>query len=164
MLFQQPPRTCIGLVDRNGGVVNGPAYTEVRLHWPGGDLRIADIVYPLALPHLHSHIHPLPEEGLIWYGVVRTDEDLKRHPWLKNYRDGVEIHGEIHRSQIAYATSVYLRDCDIVLFTLHCARARGQRHMADGEGSFRIRDLYAWLFDFGMSLVPGQTSIPMPSN
>lgn len=163
MLFQQPPRSCIGLVEKDGGVVNGPAYTEVRLNIHGDDLRIGDIVYPAPLSR--AYIHPLPEEGLIWWGDVHTDEDLKEYPGLNAYRDGVEIHGEIHRSQVTYATSIYLRDCDIVLFTLHCAPARGRhRYMADGEDAFHINLLYCCLFKLGMSLVPGQTSIPMPSN
>lgn len=114
MLFQQPPRSRIGLIEKHGKAVNGPAYTEVEVQ-PGGDhLRIRDVILPRT--NVLNELHPLPEEGLLWYG------HMVRYAWQLQYRTDDEIYGEIPRSQVAYAASTYLRDCDIVFFILECGR------------------------------------------
>lgn len=167
MLFQQPPRSCIGLVEKDGGVIHGSAYTEVKVR-NGDYLRIGDLV---TFDSRHSvFIHPLPEEGLIWWGNFFTHQvdldDLDDLDFweLKELRDGVLSHSRIHRSQVAYAASTYRRDCDIVIFTHHCDLARRKRHWPLFDDRICVIDLYSWLRDLGMTLVPDHISIPMPSN
>lgn len=159
MLFQQPPRSCIGLVEKDGKAVDGPAYTEVKVQPDRDYLRIGDMVYPCIEMHC-SLIHPLPEEGLLWFGVVHTEEDLKRSPLLEGWRLRDGKHGEILQSQIVYATSKYLRDCDVVFFTLECGRARGQ-YVGEYDYNDTAVQLNIWLRYMRRSLVPGHISIPM---
>ncbi|KAJ5968109.1 hypothetical protein N7501_004357 [Penicillium viridicatum] len=157
MLFQQPPRCCIGFIEKDGKAVNGPAYTEVEVQ-PGGDhLRMRDVIPPHAF--IVNRVHPLPEEGLLWYGGIRKMEWVRYASELE-YPTDAEEYGEIPRSQVAYAGSTYLRDCDIVFFILECARVRRQRWFSENAGVYR---LYNWLCVIGGILVPGQTSIPMPA-
>jgi len=155
MLFQQPPRSCIGFVEKDGKVINGPAYTEVRVQPMKDHLRICDLVFPCCDFNITFYLHPLPEEGLIWHGHV-PPEDEEPLPWYLQYPREIDQYGEIPRSQIAYATSTYLQDCDIVFFILECARIRGP------PTSSRCLQLNVWLYHLYMSLVPGQTSVPMP--
>jgi hypothetical protein len=146
-------------VEKDGGVVDGPAYTEVKVR-NGDHLRIGDL---LDFDFFRSPcIHPFLEEGLIWWGsfYAHTDKDWN----LKKFRDGVQMHSKIDRSQVAYATSIYRRDCDIVIFTLHCDRVRGKRHMPPFDDRNSFNQLYLLLRSLGMTLVPGQISIPMPLN
>lgn len=89
MLFQQPPRSCIGIVEKHGGVVPGPAYTEVKVR-NGDHLRIGHLVN--AHLSLSSYIHPLLEEGFIWWGNVYTDKDKVWEYW--GLRDGALIHSK----------------------------------------------------------------------
>lgn len=162
MLFQQPPRSCIGLVEKDGGAVNGPAYTEVKVRTKGDHLRIGDVVYDHTQPT--GRFHPLPEEGLIWYGDIRT-HNQKGQYCLYLYPDGANRHGPIYRRQVAYAISAYLRDCDIVLFILHCPQIRGKPlRPASCDHQWGVHKLHWWLIRLGWALVPGQISIPMPSN
>jgi hypothetical protein len=153
MLFQQPPRSCIGFVEKDGKAVNGPAYTEVKVQPRGDYLRIRDIVLPCM--NILNEVHPLPEEGLLWHGWIRKKE-LLEYAWQVEYPADNEKYGEIPRSQVAYAASIYLRDCDIVFFILECGRIRGQ-----WVSNYGAMQLNFWLCLLGMSLVPGQTSIPM---
>jgi hypothetical protein len=157
MLFQQPPRSYIGLVEKDGKAVNGPAYTEVEVQ-PGGDhLRIRDVALP-CINSIFAEIHPLPEEGLLWYGGIRREERRKVPSALcSQYPADNQKYGEIPRSQVAYAGSIYLRDCDIVFFILECGRIRGQ-----WVSNYGAIGLNSWLCRIGMRLVPGQTSISMP--
>lgn len=154
MFFQQPPRSCIGFVEKDGKAVNGPAYTEVEVQPDGDYLRLGDIVIPCM--KLHANLHPLPEEGLLWFGYVGSEESVKRFPFLANYPEDDEKYGEIPLSQVAYVASTYLRDCDIVFFILECGRVRGRWV----SNNFAM-DLRFWLGLMGMRLVPGQISIPM---
>lgn len=157
MLFQQPPRSCIGLVEKDGGVVYGSAYTEVKVR-NRDYLRIGDLVFRSRL------IHPLPEEGLIWWGNFFTKNNIHKSCDLKVLRDGVQSHSRIRRSQVAYAASIYRRDCDIVIFTRHCDLARRKRHWPPFDDRYCVTKLYLWLRDLGMTLVPDHISVPMPSN
>lgn len=115
MLFQQPPRSCIGLIEKDGKGVNSPTYTEVDVQPRGsqGYLRIRDVVLPCT--NILGAVHPLLDEGLLWYGFIR-----ERQPPLysgdEQYPTTNEMYGEISRSQVAYITSICLRDCDIVFF------------------------------------------------
>lgn len=165
MLFQQPPRSCIGLVEKDGKAVDGPAYTEVKV-WPYEDyLRIGDIIFsdedrvhrhdePLGRCHL---MHPLPEEeGLIWYGRILTKEEKK---WIPSIPASVR-YWEIPQSQVMYATSTYLQDCDVVFFILECGRARNQ-FVGEYAYNYPAAVLNRWLRDMRMSLVPGQISVPV---
>lgn len=159
MLFQQPPRSCIGLVEKDGKAVDGPAYTEVKVQPDGDYLRIGDMVYPYDEMNC-SLIHPLLEEGLLWFGKIRTPEALKMFPFLEKFRPKDEQHGEIPQSQVVYATAKYLRDCDVVFFTLECGRARGQ-YIGEYDYNNTAVQLDKWLRDMRRSLVPGHISIPM---
>lgn len=153
MLFQQPPRSCIGFIEKDGKAVNGPAYTEVEVQ---DHLRIRDVILPNA--YVVNRVHPLPEEGLLWYGSIRKKEWVLYASGLEYSADD-EKHGEIPRSQVAYTGSIYLRDCDIVFFILECGRVRGQ-WVSDNHG---VQLLCNWLCAIWGFLVPGQTSIPMPA-
>jgi hypothetical protein len=155
MLFQQPPRSCIGFVEKDGKAVNGPPYTEVKVQPKGDYLRMGDVVFPCCGYDVWFYLHPLPEGGLIWYGHI-TPEEEKQLPWYIRYPREDKEYGEIRGSQVAYATSTYLRDCDIVLFIVECVRIRGP------PISSRASSLNVWLYHLEKSLVPGQTSIPMP--
>jgi hypothetical protein len=165
MLFQQPPRSCIGLVEKDGKAVDGPAYTEVKV-WPYGDyLRIGDMIYPCENGHHYypdevpgrcSLFHPLPEDGLLWFGFVLTEEQ-RSEPW---YAPASVEYWEIPQSQVVYATSNYLRNCDVVFFTLECGRARNQ-FVSEYAYNCVAAALDRWLRAMRMSLVPGQIYIPM---
>lgn len=156
MLFQQPPRSCIGFIEKDGKAVNGPAYTEVKVQPRGsqGYLRIRDVVLPCT--KILDKVHPLLDEGLLWYGGIGESKP-QLDPWVPQFPTDSERYGEISRSQVAYATSIYLLDCDIVFFILECGRVRGQ--WVSNHGA---RMLHFWLCRIWMSLVPGQISIPMP--
>lgn len=156
MLFQQPPRSCIGFVEKDGKAVDGPAYTEVKVQPNSDYLRIGDLILPCCGHHIWFYFHPLPDEGLLWLGHIRPKGPKERLPFWTTPLGEDEEHGAIPRSQIAYANSTYLRDCDIVFFTLECARIRGP------PISSRASGLNVWLYHLQRSLVPGQTSIPMP--
>lgn len=160
MLFQQPPRSCIGLVEKDGGAVDGPAYTEVKVQLKGERLRIGDVVNAYPLPR--ALLHPLPEEGLFWFGFIHTKELIEESPYMRAYADDAERHGDIHKSQVAYASSVYLRDCDIVIFVLHCCWVRGQWERQLRPPTIYATCLHRWLRELERELVPGQISIPMP--
>lgn len=156
MLFQQPPRSCIGIVEKDGWVVDGPAYTEVKVQPKGGVLRIRDVAIP-CFDGVWPRLHPLLEVGILWYGVVpKPNMELERYGVPLTYGD-LWRHGELQRDQVAYATSIYLRDCDIVFFTQECASLRG--HYNSGVTGMVLN---CWLYHLGQSLVPRQTSIPMP--
>lgn len=160
MLFQQPPRSCIGLVEKDGKAVDGPAYTEFKVQPDGDYLRIGDMVRPCS-EMFCVRIHPLPEEGLLWFGMMHTPEDVKRKPLLlRGWLLTDAQHGEIPQSQVVYATSKYLRDCDVVFFTLECGRARGQ-YVGEYDYNNTAVQLDKWLRDMRRSLVPGHISIPM---
>lgn len=96
MLFQQPPRSCIGLVEKEGGVVHGTAYTEVKVRVRNGDhLRIGDLVDFDVFRS--ACIHPLLEEGLIWRRNFYANID--KPDWsLKRFRNGVQMRSRICRS------------------------------------------------------------------
>jgi len=142
MLFQQPPRSSIGIVEKKGLVVDGPAYTEVKVQPNGDFLRIGDVLNPW-LKQVWERLRPLPEAGILWYGGACKLE--------------LEKYGELQTDQVTYATSTYLRDCDIVFFTGECRYVR-----RDYNSGLDAKFLNYWLYPLGMSLVPGQTSIPMP--
>lgn len=162
MLFQQPPRSCIGIVEKGLVVVYGSAYTEVKVR-NGDYLRIGDLVdSDIRLSRL---IHPLPEAGLIWWGDPFTNIETDEYSELKRVRLEVRSHSRIRRSPVAYAASVYRRDCDIVIFTRHCDQARRTRHsLPFDDDRYCVTALYLWLHDLGTTLVPDHISIPMPSN
>jgi hypothetical protein len=103
-------------------------------------------------------IHPLPEEGLVWIGKIYREEYFEMFPHTRKYAQEIEVHGEILQSQIAYATSVYLRGCDVVFFTLECASFRGE-YVGYYSTNATLR---CWLYDMNGILVAGQISIPMP--
>lgn len=159
MLFQQPPRSCIGLIEKDGGEVDGPAYTKVKL-LKGDQLRIGDVINAYPLPH--ACLHPLPQEGLLWYGLIHTKEIIKRASYMRAYADDAEKHGDIHKSQVEYASSVYLHDCDIVIFVLHCCWFRGQVKRNLRPPEMYSPGLHRWLRELEGELIPGQISIPMP--
>jgi hypothetical protein len=143
MLFQQPPRSTIGLLERDYG-----SYTQLKIQPCQDYLRIVDLVLPFKTTDADTMIHPLLEEGLAWFG---------RLPWL------VESYGEIPRSHISYATSTCLRDCDIVFFVRECAYLSGVRH---NRASYDVTyfSLRNWLLALRPELVAGQTAIKMPVN
>lgn len=154
MLFQQPPRSCIGFVEKDGWVVDGPVYTEVKVQPHGDFLRIIDVATPCYKP-VRALLHPLPEEGIVWLGKVST---LHHYPPFSLCGPGEqERYGEVQRNQLAYATSIYLRDCDVVFFTQECRYIR--EHYNSGLTAMETN---SWLYNLGKSLVPEQTSIPMP--
>lgn len=142
MLFQQPPRSTIGLLERDYGT-----YTEVKVQPCKDYLRIEDLVLPYK-GHTETLTHPLLEEGLIWFGQL---------PWL------VHSYGEIPRSHISYATSICLRDCDIVFFVRECAYLRGVRHDRASDDLIYLI-LRNWLLALKPELVTGLTAIKMPVN
>ncbi|OOQ89938.1 hypothetical protein PEBR_08329 [Penicillium brasilianum] len=84
MLFQQSPRSCIGLVEEDGKAADGPAYTEAKVRPFEDYLRIGDIIFSYEDSFHHPHealgrrplIHPLPEEGLLW----NTGASLTMYP------------------------------------------------------------------------------------
>lgn len=160
MLFQQPPRSCIGLVEKEGKAVDGPAYTEIEVQPDGDYLRIGDIAIPCATLAV-AIVHPLPEEGLIWIGRIRTEEELETYPFIAEYpppRDSQ--HGDIPQSHVTYAKSVYLQDCDVVFFTMECGWIRGKYvdGYPDNPTSGRLGK---WLRDMRASCRFGYISIPM---
>lgn len=63
-------------------------------------------------------------------------------------------------TQVAYATSIYLQDCNVVFFTLECGLVRGE-YIAEYDPNSTSGQPGGWLHNMGMSLVPGQISIPM---
>lgn len=142
MLFQQPPRSTIGLLERDYG-----SYTQLKVQPCQGYLRIGDLVLPFKI-HADSLVHPLLEEGLTWFG------ELSRL---------VESYGEIPRSHISYATSICLRDCDIVFFVRECAYLRGVRHDRASDDLIYLI-LRNWLLALKPELVTGLTAIKMPVN
>lgn len=152
------PRSCLGFVEKDGGGGACPAYTEVKVQPYEDHLRIGDLVLPAAC--VSRELHPLPEEGLIWFGIVRSNDMKGNSGYLDDVPGEDEIYGEIPTSQIAYAASTYLCDCDIVFFIRECRRVRGQRNSSnDGFMSLNYWLRSCWM---DMSLVPGQRSIPMP--
>jgi hypothetical protein len=92
-------------VEQDGKAVNGPAYTEVKVQPKGDYLRIGDVVFPCCGYDVRFYLHPLPGEGLIWYGRI-TPEEEKQVPWYIRYPGEDEEYGEIRG--VAYATSTYL--------------------------------------------------------
>ncbi|KAJ5224078.1 hypothetical protein N7468_008620 [Penicillium chermesinum] len=161
MLFQQPPRSCIGLVEKDGRAVEGPAYTEIKVQPDGDYLRIGDLIYPCSELDC-GFIHPLQQEGLLWFGRLVSAEQLKKYPSLGPWRQKDGSHGDILQSQVVHATSQYLRDCDVVFFTLECGEARG-RYVDKYDYNETAKRLVVWLRNLRMSLVPDRISIPMPS-
>ncbi|KAJ5423597.1 hypothetical protein N7491_008813 [Penicillium cf. griseofulvum] len=141
----QPPRSCIGFIEKDGKVINGSAYTEVKVQPRGGQdhLRLGDVMLPYN--KILSEVHPLPDEGLLWHGFIRKKE-LERYAWESHYPTDDEKYGEIPRSQVAYATK-YLRDCDIAFFILECGRIRGQ-----WVSEYGTVMLHFWLCQSWMSL------------
>jgi hypothetical protein len=143
-------------VEKDGKAVDGPAYTEVHVRPDGDHLRIGDMVYPSGWDEYF--IHPLPEDGLLWFGGIKPDEYFEMFPYTKEIPQEIEEHGEIPQSQVACATSIYLRDCDVVFFTLECSRFRGEYINNTYMTGTRLRD---WLYAMNGILVTGQISIPM---
>jgi len=113
-----------GFVEKDGKAVDGPASTEVNVQPEGDYLRIGDVVLP-CIKNISVELHPLPEDGLLWYGYVGKSRRIKDGLWYAECPGEDERYGEIPRSQVAYATSIYLRDCDIVFFIMECGRVRG---------------------------------------
>ena len=161
MLFQQPPRSCIGLVEKlakkNGNMLDGPAYTEVHVRPNGDDLRIGDLVYPCGWYYTHF-IHPLPNDGLLWFGNIYGDEYFADFPYVRGYRQEIEDHGDISQRQVAHAISTYLRDCDAVFFILECSRFRGEYIDSRYDSGKNLR---YWLRDMNGVIVAGQKRILM---
>ena len=149
MLFQQPPRSSIGILEKATHT-----YTEVKVQPEGDHLRINDIMGPWK--GILEYIHPLVEDGIFWFGDVPDFVFLEKIG-LRGYLESVE-YGEIPKSQVVYATSVCLKDCDVVLFNLQCGFIRGD--FDDYRWSFRL--LNYWLHKLQRTFVPGQMCIPMP--
>lgn len=143
MLFQQPPRSTIGLLERDYGT-----YTEVKVQPCKDFLRIGDLVLPFKM-HADTLTHPLLEEGLVWFGL----------PSLLS-----ESYGEIPRSHISYATSICLRNCDIVFFVRECAYISGRVQHHTGRDYMIVNILRNWLLALRAELVPGQIASKMPVN
>lgn len=67
--------------------------------------------------------------------------------------------GDLKRGIVSYARDIYLRDCDIVLFTSEARHARKDFHHLGGSPG----DLNRWLTDdLDATMVPGWTFIPVP--
>lgn len=153
MLFQQPPRSCVGVVEMDSRIQIGtPAYTEFQAQKV---LRVKDV-----LIHYHKYkselYQPLADEGIFWYGTVPRNSWGDQPSSAKRY---FQRNGPLQSGILSYAREVYLRDCDIVLFTRDARGARGDYNHSVGDAV----DMNRWFMDtLGASMVPGQTFIPVP--
>lgn len=154
MLFQQPPRSCVGVVEMDNQIDGTPAYTEFKAK---KILRVKDVLVHRRRTDTQILYHPLPDEGVFFFGLL---------PWSTWLGDISEImrgyfrrNGELKKDTLAYARNVYLRDCDIVLFI---DDARYARELFS-HNVISAMLLNRWLVDvLDASMVPGQTFIPMP--
>lgn len=152
MLFQQPPRSCVGVVEMDSQIDGTPAYTEFKAK---KILRVKDVLkYHDACTH--RYYHPLSDEGIFWYGPLFK---FGKPGYPCPTREFFRSNGELKRDVLEHARNTYLRDCDVVLFTNDARYARGDYINA----SSTAMNLNRWLLDvLDASMVPGQTFIPMP--
>lgn len=152
MLFQQPPRSIVGVIEMDSKIRGTPAYTEFQSR---KTIRMEDIMSHRFSPQ-RDLIHPLPNEGIIWYGVLPPNGPLRYKSEAKEY---FRRNGELKRGILSYARDIYLRDCDFVLFTDDARYARKDLYH---NGGFSM-ELNRWLMDrLVATMVPGQTFIPVP--
>ena len=106
MLFQQPPSSCIGIVEYNAEGASD-LYSHIRIVNPKGKadedencfLRMSDLVSPLD----SGALVPGQDKWVFWYEPSHLTR-LERE----------------HRHERARVTSTYLNDCDFVVCTMYC--------------------------------------------
>lgn len=106
MLFQQPPSSCIGIVEYNAEGASD-LYSHIRIFNPKGKadedencfLRMSDLVSPLD----SGALVPGQDKWVFWYEPSHLTR-LERE----------------HRHERARVTSTYLNDCDFVVCTMYC--------------------------------------------
>lgn len=141
MLFQQPPRSSIGLIKVDEPFrLHTPVYTEVKVQ---NTPRLEDLLVHKGIFNIPLY-WTLPEEGIFWYGLKTPPRITGHESFDERY---VQMSRELDWAPLFSARSTYLRDCDVVFFTEENRYFQEGSFTRRGYGPFRTstQSLNDWL-------------------